>query len=635
MSSLDFALKDIYRKKDTTIPYLLIIVIIIAFTEFLIYFTSSLGLNLFIPTSFKNIYFFTGAISIVYTQFTTLVLVLVIILSIATVIVITTTLVIHKKRDIAIMKALGTLPGKLYSFYLLEAFIIFIIGFIIGWIIGLLSYGIFFYIMFLLDFPLNFHIDWIYTPIIFISCLMGIFFITGYVLRKIGSQKIIKTFSGAIPYKFHAKKRLSVVPRWLSRLSFNLKISVINNIRRRGEFRRYLIVFTLISLIIFTLGLGTIVLATSSQEWIRKSQGENIVIIGHKDVVYNYSLMYQMFSNPGIMVSSDEINFTDSRYLFNFSDVNALESIEEIEKMEEILINFYDVEELDGYIIRDGEYVTVGKQRTGNFPLIGVNPDKIIQNFEIEGSFFTNNDSFFNMTIGDGLAYNFFEYPLDQSLEILGLDKRFHISGVIIDSFFNGYAGYIGLNESRGLLNFTNQEINIVLLKLKSGSYNAIKDEIVNITNNLSPDFIHLRLDAVFKKNLNFLRNLSLTPLFLIIIIAFVAILTLYYYQRGGIIEKAKDFLIMRAIGSKNKYLKRILFMESSLAIIPAILLSLGLGMILNALFLFERVYLPPLYLPFIILFLLFVSFMFFNFLSLIPIMKKINSFNIKDFNVY
>jgi len=208
VSSLDFALKDIYRKKDTTIPYLLIIVIIIAFTEFLIYFTSSLGLNLFIPTSFKNIYFFTGAISIVYTQFTTLVLVLVIILSIATVIVITTTLVIHKKRDIAIMKALGTLPGKLYSFYLLEAFIIFIIGFIIGWIIGLLSYGIFFYIMFLLDFPLNFHIDWIYTPIIFISCLMGIFFITGYVLRKIGSQKIIKTFSGAIPYKFHAKKML-------------------------------------------------------------------------------------------------------------------------------------------------------------------------------------------------------------------------------------------------------------------------------------------------------------------------------------------------------------------------------------------------------------------------------------------
>ncbi|MFX1316837.1 MAG: FtsX-like permease family protein [Promethearchaeota archaeon] len=635
MSSLDFAIKDIYRKKDTTIPYLVIIVIVIAFTEFLIYVTSSLGLNVLIPTNFNNVYFFTGAIRIVYTQFITLILILVIILSIVTVVVVTTTLVIHKKRDIAIMKALGTLPGKLYSFYLLEAFIIFFTGFIIGWIIGLFSYGIFFFIMFLLDFPLSFQIDWIYTPITFISCLIGIFFITGYVLRKIGSQRIIKTFSEEIPYNFHAKKKLSVIPRWLSRLGFNLKISIINNIRRRGEFRRYLIVFTLISLIIFTLGLGSIVLATSSQEWIRKSQGENIVIIGHKDVVYNYSLMYQMFSNPGIMVSSDDINFTESKYLFNFSDVNALENVEEIEKLEERLIGFYDVKELNGYIISDGKYITVGKQRTGNFPLLGVNPDKIIPNFEIEGNFFTNNDSFFNMTIGDGLAYNFFEYPLDQSLEILGLDKIFHISGIIIDSFYNGYAGYIGLNESRNLLNFTNEEIHIVLLKLKSRSYNSIKNDLVNITDNLGTDFIHLRLDAVFKKNLDFLRNLSLYPLFLIIIIAFIAILTLFYYQRGGILEKAKDFLIMRAIGSKSKYLKRILFMESLLAIIPAILLSLGLGMIFNALFLFERAYLPPLYLPFIIFSLLTISFMFFNYLSLIPIMKKINSFSIKDFNVY
>ena len=419
MSSLDFALKDIYRKKDTTIPYLLIIVLVIAFTEFLIYFTTSFGLNMVISTSFKNTYFFTGAINLVYKEFISLVLVLVIILSIVVIVVITTTLIIHKKRDIAIMKALGTLPRNLYNFYLLEAFIIFIVGFILGWILGLLSFGIFTLIMFLLNFPITFHFDWFFTPIIFISCIFGIFIVTGYALRKIGSQKIIKTFSADIPYNFSAKKRLSLVPKWLSKLGFNLKISVINNIRRKGEFRRYIIVFTLISLIIFTLGLGSIVLTSSTQEWIRKSQGENIVVIGHKDVVYNYSLMYKMFSNPNIIVDADTINLTDTKYMFNFSDINNLETIDDIEKIDERLISFYDVEELDGHIIIDGEYKTVGKQRTGNFPIIGVNPDKIIQNFELEGKFFTNNDSFANMTIGDGLAYNFFEYPLDQYLEIM------------------------------------------------------------------------------------------------------------------------------------------------------------------------------------------------------------------------
>ena len=637
MSSLDFALKDIYRKKDTTIPYLLIIVLVIALTEFLIYFTSSFGLNMVISTSLKNTYFFTGAINLVYKEFISLVLVLVIILSIVVVVVITTTLIIHKKRDIAIMKALGTLPGKLYSFYLLEAFIIFILGFILGWILGLTSFGIFTLIMFLLKVPINFQIDWFYTPIIFISCILGIFFVTGYALRKIGTQKIIKTFSADIPYNFNAKKRLSLVPKWLSKLGFNLKISVINNIRRKGEFRRYIIVFSLISLIIFTLGLGTIVLTSSSQEWIRKSQGENIVVIGHKDVVYNYSLMYKMFSNPRIIVDEDTINLTDTKYIFNFSDINNLETIDDIEKIDERLINFYDVEELDGHIIIDGEYKTVGKQRTGNFPIIGVNPEKIIQNFELEGRFFTNDDSFANMTIGDGLAYNFFEYPLDQYLEIRSLNKTFRpgICGVLIDSFFNGYAGYIGLNESRELLNFTYDEINLIILKLKSGSYDIIIDEIINITNNLGPDFIHLKLDAIFKKNIDFLFNLSLYPIVLILIIAFVSLLILNFYQRGGIIEKAKDFLIMRAIGSKNKSLKKILFLESLFIIIPALLLCLGIGMIINSIFLFERVSLPPLYLPFILLSFLFIAFIIFNILSLIPIMKKINKFNIKDFNLY
>ena len=637
MSSIDFALKDIYRKKDTTIPYLLIIVLVIALTEFLIYFTSSFGLNMVISTSLKNTYFFTGAINLVYKEFISLVLVLVIILSIVVVVVITTTLIIHKKRDIAIMKALGTLPGKLYSFYLLEAFIIFILGFILGWILGLTSFGIFTLIMFLLKVPINFQIDWFYTPIIFISCILGIFFVTGYALRKIGTQKIIKTFSADIPYNFNAKKRLSLVPKWLSKLGFNLKISVINNIRRKGEFRRYIIVFSLISLIIFTLGLGTIVLTSSSQEWIRKSQGENIVVIGHKDVVYNYSLMYKMFSNPRIIVDEDTINLTDTKYIFNFSDINNLETIDDIEKIDERLINFYDVEELDGHIIIDGEYKTVGKQRTGNFPIIGVNPEKIIQNFELEGRFFTNDDSFANMTIGDGLAYNFFEYPLDQYLEIRGLNKTFRpgICGVLIDSFFNGYAGYIGLNESRELLNFTYDEINLIILKLKSGSYDIIIDEIINITNNLGPDFIHLKLDAIFKKNIDYLFNLSLYPIILILIIAFVSLLILNFYQRGGIIEKAKDFLIMRAIGSKNKSLKKILFLESLFIIIPALLLCLGIGMIINSIFLFERVSLPPLYLPFILLSFLFIAFIIFNILSLIPIMKKINKFNIKDFNLY
>lgn len=636
MSSFDFALKDFYRKRHQTFPYLLTIIIVIAITEFLIYFTSSLGLNVFTQTDFSNKYFLSGGVNLVYEKFNTLIQALLIILAVTIVVTITTTLIINKKKDIGIMRALGTLPRKLYSFYLLEAYVVFLIGFIIGLVVALISFLIFNLVMNSLNFPINFQLDFVYTPIMFLSCLLGIFFITGYALRRIGKQKIIKTFSKDIPYNYDASKGIKFIPKWFSSLGLNIKMSVINTLRRKGEFRRYLIVFSLLSLIIFTLGIGAIVLRISSQEWIRKSQGQNIVVFGHKDVINNYSMMYKMFSDPQLVVTEEMINFTDSRYFFNLSDINEINEIEEIEIIDERLISFYDVEEIPGvHYYEDGGYKIIGENRKGNIPIIGVNPDNIIQKFEIEGRFFTNEDAYDNMTIGDGLAYNFFEYALDQSLKLTSYGKTFHISGVIIDSFFSGYAGYVGLNESRAILNLINEEINLLLLQLNPGSYKAIKGELDNISSKLGTNFTHLRLDGVFKENLDFLFNLSLYPSFLIIIIAILVILSLYNYQKSGIMEKARDFLIMRAVGSRNRSLKKILFIESIFVIIPSLLLSLGIGMILNSVFLFARVYLPPLYVPFTVFGILLAVFILFNLLSLIPIMRKINKFSIKDFNIY
>ncbi|MFX0104794.1 MAG: FtsX-like permease family protein [Candidatus Hodarchaeota archaeon] len=636
MSSVDFALKDFYRKRHSNYPFLLIIILSISATEFLIYFTSSLGLNMVIQPVFINKYYFSGGISFIYKQFNTLIQILLISLTTVLIIAVTTTLVISKKRDIAIMKSLGTLPQKLYSFYLIEVYILFFVGFVLGLIFGLISFGIFSLIMNFLNFPVGFQLDLFYTPIMFFACIIGIFLITGYVLRKIGRQKIIRTFSKDIPYNYDSSKRIKFIPKWLIAIGFNVKIAVVNTLRKKGEFRRYLILFSLIGIVIFTLGLGTIVLNTSSQEWIHKSQGENIVILGHEDVIYNYSLMYKMFSDPSLLIDETNINFTDSNYLFNLSDIIELYDIDEIDKIDERLINFYDVKEISGiHITEEGSYITVGQNRDGTFPIIGVNPNNIIQNFEIEGIFFTEENGDINMTIGDGLAYNFFDYPLDQQLEITGSGKTFEISGILIDSFFSGYAGYMSINESRNILNFSNGIINLVMLKLKSGVYNQLREDLNNITNAIGEKFTYLKLEEIFYENLGFLSNLSIYPMVMVILISIISILSLYNYQKAGIMEKAKDFLIMRAIGSKTRSLKIILFTESLFVLIPALLLSLGIGMIINSLFLFGRVYLPPLYIPFIVLLIIFLIFMISNFFSLFPIIRKINHFSIKDFSMY
>jgi len=635
MSALDFALKDLYRKRQSNYPFLLIITIIIALTEFLIYFTSSLGLNIFVQTSFVNRFYFSGGINSLYKQFNTLIQIFLIILTIAIVITVTTTLVISKKRDIAIMKALGTLPRKLYSFYLLESYIVYFIGFLFGLILGLVSFGIFALIMIFFNFPIAVQIDLFYTPILFFCCILGIFFITGYTLRKIGRQNIINTFSKDIPYDYNASKQIKFIPKWLVSIGFNMKMAVVNTLRKKGEFRRYLLTFSIIGLVIFTLGLGTIVLKTSTQEWIHKSQNENIIIIGHIDVLNNYSSMYRMFSEPNLLIEESNINFLESNYLFNLSDINELFTIDEVEKIDERLINFYGVEEVPGIIIHeDDTYDIIGQHRTDNIPLIGINPDNLIQNFETEGIFFTNENAYFNITIGDGLANNLFDHALYQSLRLNSIGSTFHISGIVIDSFYAGWAGYVGLDIIQQALNLTS-EINLVSIKIQDGAYSMIKNSLENISNSIGENFTYLKLDDIFQSNLDLLNNLSLYPISLIIVISILSVLSLYNYQKAGIMEKAKDFLIMRAIGSKTRSLKKILFLESIFILVPSLIISLGIGMIVNSLFLFSRVLLPPLYIPFLVFLILFAIFIIFNFLSLFPIIKKINNFSVKDFTMY
>ena len=186
------------------------------------------------------------------------------------------------------------------------------------------------------------------------------------------------------------------------------------------------------------------------------------------------------------------------------------------------------------------------------------------------------------------------------------------------------------------MLNLNSGEINLVLLKIEAGSYDNIKDNINTIINDtLGANFTHQLMDGIFNVNLNHLLTLSQYPAFLIIVLAVIGILSLYNYQKGGLIEKAKDLLIMRSIGAKKKSLRRMINFEGLYIIIPSILISLSIGMILNSIVLFDRVYLPPLYMPFAVVSILFIASAVFNFLSLIPIMKKINQFSIKDFDIY
>jgi ABC-type antimicrobial peptide transport system permease subunit len=601
----------------------------------MIYFSTSFGLNTLITYNFENPLYFSGGLSQIYSNFTLMIISLILLLAFVMVIVVTSSLIVTKKRDIAIMKSLGAIPRKLYSFYLTETFISFLLGFVLGLVFGFITYLIFNLVMMNIGFFPYFYFDFFFTPILFVSCILGIFFISGAVLRKLGNKQVIDSFSKDIPYDYDASK-INLIPRWLTRFGFNFKISIINITRRTSEFKRYFTVFSFLSILIFTLALGTLVLNNSAQTWIQKSQGDDVIVIGHRELLSNYSNMYELFSNPTIHID-DGFNLLKKDYMINFSLIEGLKNFSQIQQFDERLLLYSDLKELDGYYYYEGGgYQIVGQQRTGRYPVMGINTSSLIQNFEIEGDYFTSSNSYDLMLIGDGLAYNFFDYPFDQSARIEQIDHTFHVSGVVIDTFFSGYAAYIDLNVMREALNYTNRESNLVLLKLNPNTFNTIKDDLNDYVNTtLGGDFQVRSMATTFHKNINFVNDLSLIPGFLILILGIISVLSLYNYQKSGIIDKAKDFLIIRALGSKYRNLKRIIFLESLYVIIPALFLSLGVGMILNGIVLFDRVSLPNISVPFLLIGIMMVLFLLINYLSVFPLMKKIKKFSIKDFEIY
>jgi ABC-type lipoprotein release transport system permease subunit len=619
---------------------MLTIALTIAVTIFLIYFTNALDLNYFITqeNNYTNPYFFSGSINIVFSQFNTILIVLIFALAVVMVTIICSSFIVSKKRDITIMKALGTLPEKLYSFYLLEAFIIFLLGFFFGWLIGIIGYGIFSIIYSTVFIQITFQIEVIFSIVLFILCTFASLGLPGLQLRKYGRANVIKSFSKELPSDFNAVDQLKLVPKWLSAFGLNLKYAILNLVRKKSKFKRFFAVFFTISLILFTIGLGALVLHTSSSTWIEKAQGDEIIIIGHKDVVSNYSSMYQMFADPSVFVNEQSVNFTRSEYLFNFSQISQIASIEEVQRIDQRIVDFSMVKELITYKPIDvGQYVQIGDGTIGKFPIIGLNSSDLIQEFEIEGKLFnSSNPVEKNVTIGDGLAYNFFELAFDQELEFIDSGERFSVSGIVIDSFYSGYAVYVDIKKYWSILNFTNNEINLIQLQIAPNSYDQVKNQLEsNISIYLGPDFTHIRLEADFEKNLAFLDYLSSYSVFLIILTSIVSIFSLYHFQKGDLSEKLKDFLIMRAIGSKLTNIGKILFFEGFFILVPSVLASLAGGMIINTVFLFERIALPPIGIPFLLAGIVIGALLILNLVVLIPILKRINKSSLRELKIF
>jgi ABC-type lipoprotein release transport system permease subunit len=599
--SIEFALKDLTRKWSQSMSYIKTIAIITTISVFFIYLFNGLGSLIFSEAT--QLYNFTT--SDTFYQFFQFMMYSTIVLTIFWVVSMNHSIISHKTRDLATMKAVGTMQKKLNSFYLTEILIVDLIGLILGVIIGFLIYVLTFFIYGLMGIPILFYIDFFFVPILILLSLIFTFFVNGFELRKISEKRYAQISSGDIYNGYVAVGGLKLVPKMIAQIGYKARIAVTNLTRKKSMFIRSLIIVTMVMSILVTIGVGDLLIGFTAKSQIEGAQSDSIIAIGHNTLLNTYRDRYAEFSNASLSFTNEEYDFSDTNYLF---DEDVVDTLEMLSKYSEV--NYWDkrffvyeyAHEIDATVIisEGGEYATFGLNRWAHIPVIGVEFKDYIESWAIYGSLNKTEET---ALVGDTLAASFFVAPTYQSIDLLsGTPQRYKVTGVFYDSFCAGNATYINLTSLQSDYSVPGM-INLAVL----GIPNSIDrtELIANLTEDiqaeLGTDFGVIDLTETFQQNVDSIDQLHVIFTVFIIIMIILVIWSLNYHQSANFDEKIRDFAVIRAIGAPGSFIKKVLFYEDLMILGIASPLSLGISMLFDNLLLSNQAVLPPLSLVFII----------------------------------
>ncbi|MHA1855580.1 MAG: FtsX-like permease family protein, partial [Promethearchaeota archaeon] len=131
--TLNFAIRDLYYFKEQTKAHIKTNSSIIALVVLFLNLTKSMNLlSVRSPISYLTLTLFQ-----LITEYHKFLVILIAILVFVVMLNSNHAIIEHRKKDIGIMKAVGTYPNQLYSFYITELLLLAFFSFVIGWIIGI------------------------------------------------------------------------------------------------------------------------------------------------------------------------------------------------------------------------------------------------------------------------------------------------------------------------------------------------------------------------------------------------------------------------------------------------------------------------------------------------------------------
>jgi len=577
MSETFFPINDLLRRKLQTSLIVISLTLCVASTLFLLLFGEKIGFEISLMVEGK----LTAGFSIVFSSFIIFIALLIFVVGAIIISFMVFVMMSQKVRDIGLMKAAGCPNDLIFGYFMTELLIVTFVSCFLGVIFGILADFASTSLLNSLGFQtLQIPIDFWLVLLVFV-----LFFVLALIFGAkpvLDTTKVEPTKALSLSYHFGVGKEPGF--RVTSKSGLTMKIALRSLFRHKSATIRIILCLTTV-FILATVGIaGGIIADRTTKSWIEKAIGRDVILIAHQDMCNQYKLLLSKFYES---TEDLQFNYTDEKYLISEEILSKLNSAPGITVIDARLVLKTHVKEVQGYILgqETGATIPVGDDREGESLIIGVEPEKIVSEWFLEGEFIKNSQSR-EAVIGDTLALNMFSMPLSQSIRIFG--NSFDVVGVCLDAINNGNVTYVPLKTLQNITDFSG--LNIVMVKIGSlfnreDVLNQIRAEI----RNLNSDFDVFDLNEVLDKNLGFLGYIWSTIMFLPLFSLVSASLCLIGYVMLTITEHRQEFGVLRALGAKPKTVVKIVSTQSLLVLLSSCSVGIAFGTIITLLILVPK----------------------------------------------
>ena len=541
MSELDsYASKDLKRRPFRSTLVLISLTSIVASTTFIFLFG-----NVLLDVS---LYSMTGTLSssmgMFFTTFVWFILLLVFALG-AVVVSSTVSLeMVTRRRDIGLMKAIGTTLDYIFDFFMAQSVILLLASVVLGVTFGTLFYMV--GLVWLSSYLTNVQFSMEF-PLLQIGILAAVYIFAGYFsAQKPIYDAVQESPSLALNPDVGSKVTKS---GFLDSFGLAFRIAAKGTGRRIRGTRRTMLSLFLSFTIASLLWMGGGVVETTSRSYLMRSMGTNVIGIGDSNLLDRY---YEAYSPYGTPLNSS-FDFLETSHMINTSLLTELDGVLGVLAIETRLLMFSDVQEGPGIIFNPliDDYTIIGDDREGSALLVGVDWSSTISDWYFEGT--RANDT--EVWLGGTLADEMFVDPLVQSLGFGGYSLS--VSARAFDTLNGGNMAIMDRSVLQTYAGVTGSNLALVQVDYYDES---VISQIESLAQ--SYGFAIFRQQAVLEENIEAVHTIwiLLNPLAMMALVS--AFLSLLNYLLVSVFGRLRDYVIMRSIGAKPSFIARVMIAE-------------------------------------------------------------------------